>query len=131
MQVSALEAALQAMCFMYPQDVKRTQTFQRKRFRKSRYKALEFSLFELINIADELAWFPPKKVNWGKRATLAKFAHEIRKLRNFVHPGVWARELKPTQFTKRSHAVILEVFDVATDWLVHRIYQDIRRRTPE
>ena len=115
MQVSALEAALQAMCFMYPQEAKQTTTFQRKRFKKSRYKALEFSLFELIKIADERAWFPAKKVSWGKRATLAGFAHEIRKLRNFVHPGVWARERKPTKFSRQSHTVILEIFDVATN----------------
>jgi hypothetical protein len=127
MQVSALEAALQAMCFMYPRDVRQTQTFQRKRFRKTRYRALELSLFELINIANELAWFPSKKINWGKRTTLAGFAHEIRKLRNFVHPGVWARERKPTKFSKQSHTVILEVFDVSTDWLVHRIHQDLRK----
>ena len=131
MQVSALEAALQAMCFMYPQDVKRTPTFQRKRFRKSRYKALAFSLYELINIADELAWFPPKKVTWGKRTTLTGFAHEIRQLRNFVHPGVWARERNPLKFSKQSHAVILEVFDVATDWLIHRIHQDLRKHIPK
>lgn len=131
MQVSALEAALQAMCFMYPRDVKQTQTFQRKRFKKSRYRALEFSLYELINIADELSWFPSKTVSWGKRTTLAGFVHEIRKLRNFVHPGVWARERRPRKFSKQSHAVILEVFDVATDWLVHRIHQDLRKRIPQ
>ncbi len=90
MQVSALEAALQAMCFMYPDEVKRTTMFQRKRFKGKRHRALEFSLYELINIAEELVWFPAKKINWGERITLAGFAHEIRKLRNFVHPGVWA-----------------------------------------
>jgi hypothetical protein len=128
MQVSALEAALQAMCFLYPQDVKRTTIFHRKRFRGARYRALEFSLFELINIADELAWFPAKKINWGKRANLAGFAHEIRKLRNFVHPGIWAREREPTRFSKRTYGVIIEVFDTATSWLVHRIHQSIRKR---
>ena len=50
--VSALEAALQAMCFIYPEDVKRTTVYRRKRFRRKRYRALEFTLFELINIAD-------------------------------------------------------------------------------
>jgi hypothetical protein len=61
MQVSALEAALQAMCFLYPKEVRRTTVFQRKRFKGTRYRALAFSLYEPINIADELAWFPPKK----------------------------------------------------------------------
>jgi hypothetical protein len=128
MQVSALEAALEAMCFLYPNDVKRTTVFQRKRFKGKRYRALEFSLYELIDIADELSWFPAKKINWGKRTTLAGFAHEIRKLRNFVHPGVWARERKPTKFSKASYGVILEVFDVVTSWLVHRVQQGLHKR---
>lgn len=128
MQVSALEAALQAMCFLYPKEVKRTTIFQRKRFKGGRYRAVEFSLYELINIADELVWFPAKKINWGKRTTLAGFAHEIRKLRNFVHPGVWARERAPTKFSKENYGVILEVFDVATSWLVHRAHQSLHNR---
>lgn len=66
MQASALEAALQAMCFLYAKDVKRTATFRRKRFRRARYRALEFSLYELINIADELVWFPAKEDHLGK-----------------------------------------------------------------
>lgn len=127
MQVSALEGALQAMCFLYSEDVKRTTSYKRKRFRRDRYRALEFSLFELINIADELVWFPAKKVTWGRRAALAGFAHEIRKLRNFVHPGTWARERVPTKFSKKVVNVIVEVFDVAIDWLVHRVHQSLRK----
>jgi hypothetical protein len=128
MQVSALEAALQAMCFMYPEDLKRTATFQRKRFNRPRYRALEFSLYELIKVADEAAWFHARKVNWGKRATLAGFAHEIRKLRNYVHPGKWARERVPTKFSKGHSEIVVEVFDVATDWLVHRVHQSLNKR---
>ena len=128
MQVSALEAALQAMCFLYPAEVKRTATFKGKRFKRPRYRALELTLYELINIADELAWFPAKKVTWGKRTTLAGFAHEIRNLRNYVHPGKWVRERVPTKFSKKHFDVIVEVFDVATDWLVHRVHQDLKKR---
>ena len=128
MQVSALEAALQAMCFLYPEEVKRTAAFKGKRFKRPRYRALELTLYELINIADELARFPAKKVTWGKRTTLAGFAHEIRNLRNYVHPGKWARERVPTKFSKKHFDVIVEVFDVATDWLVHRVHQDLKKR---
>ena len=50
------------MCFMYPEKVKQMTIFQRKPFIKGRtIRALEFSLYELINIADELVWFPAKK----------------------------------------------------------------------
>ena len=128
MQVSALEAALQAMCFLYSADIKRTTVYQRKRFRRRRYRALEFTLFELINIADQASWFPEKKINWGKRTNLAGFAHEIRELRNFVHPGVLARERNPTKFSKDVYGVILEVFEVATSWLLHRIERSLRNR---
>jgi hypothetical protein len=68
-QVSALEAAHEAMCFLYPEEAKRTTIFRRKRFKGARYRALEFSLYELISIADELVWFPAKRINWGKRTT--------------------------------------------------------------
>src|SRR5260370_25286254 len=87
-----------------------------------RYRPLEFKLYELIKIAQELSWFPPKRVSWGgRRTTLAGFSHEIRHLRNFVHPGVWAREHSDTtRFTQRVYDVVHEDFEVAPDWLLVR-----------
>ena len=72
---------------------------------------------------------PQKRITWGKRITLAGFAHELRKLRNYVHPGVWAPE-KPTsmRFTKRVYGVAYEIFDVANSWLEHRVHGSLRRR---
>jgi hypothetical protein len=52
MQGAALEAVLQAMCFLYPEDVKKTIVYQKKKkggFRRKRNKALEFKYVELIN----------------------------------------------------------------------------------
>src|SRR6266704_5159639 len=63
MQGAALEALLQAMCFLYPDDVRGTLVYQQKSFRSKRNKALEFTYYQLINIAAELSWFPPKVVN--------------------------------------------------------------------
>jgi len=54
MQVSAFEAGLQAMCFLYPEEVKSTTVYANERFRGKRNRALEFSLHQLINSADEL-----------------------------------------------------------------------------
>ncbi len=128
MQVSALEAALQSMCFIYFRDVKKTSVYQRKKFKGKRYRALELNLYQLIAIAEELSWFPPKKTTWGgTRAALAGFAQEARKLRNFVHPGVWVREQTPTKFSKQMYSAIEEIFDVSTSWLGHRIEQDLRK----
>jgi hypothetical protein len=101
MQGAALEASLQAMCFIFPEAVKRTTVYQRKKrrgFRKKRNRALEFGYAELIDIAAELSWFPPKRVNvWGRRTTLAGFVHELRNLRNYVHGGVLAPKDKPVE----------------------------------
>jgi len=129
MQVSVLEAALMAMCFLYPIQVRKTRTYQQKKFRRKRSKALDFNLHELVRIADELSWFPPKVVSWGKRATLAGFAHEIRKLRNFVHPGVWAAEHSDTtKFTKTTWEVVYEIYEVANSWLVHHVEANLAKR---
>lgn len=129
MQGAAFEARLQAMCFLYSNEVKKTTVYKRKRFRTKRNKALEFKYFELINIADELAWFPAKRITWGKRTTLAGFVHELRKLRNYVHPGVWAPEHPETmKFTKAVYGVVFEIFEVASSWLLHRIHQSLRKR---
>lgn len=129
MEVAALEAGLQGMCFLYPEDVKKTTVYAKKRFRGRKNKALEYSLHQLINIAEELVWFPPKRITWaGKRATVGGFSHEIRKARNFVHPGVWARErTNPLTFTKGVYGIVCEVIDVANSWLLHRVEKDILR----
>ena len=125
-----MEAALQAMCFLYPNEVKKTTVYQRKKFKGKRNKTLEFNLYQLIKIAEELAWFPPKCVTWaGKRKTLAGFSHEVRELRNFVHPCKWAREHPDTtKFTKGVYDAVYEVFDVATGWLLHRVHENLRVR---
>jgi hypothetical protein len=127
MQVAAFEAGLHVMCFLYPDEVKRTAVYAGKRFRGKRNKALEFTLNQLINIADELEWFPAKRTTWaGKRASLAGFAHEIRKVRNCVHPGVWSRERSdPLKFTKGIYGVVYEVIEVTNSWLLHRVEKSL------
>ena len=129
MQVAAFEAGLQAMCVLYPAEVRRTTTYAKKHFRGKRHRALEFSLHQLINIADELGWFPAKHIRWaGKRTTLAGYAHEIRKVRNYVHPGVWTRDrVKPLKFTKGVYGVADEVIEVANSWLLHRLEKSLSK----
>jgi hypothetical protein len=123
MQVAALEASLQGVCTLYSREVKKTSVYQRKRFRTKRNRVLEFSLNELIKIADERNWFPAKRFTWaGKRATIAGFAHEIREVRNYVHPGKWAREHpSTTRPTKGWDRVVSEVCATANSWLLHKM----------
>jgi hypothetical protein len=49
--------------------------------------------------------------------------HEFRHLRNYVHPGVLAPNDRPVKFTKGVFNVVYEIFEVANDWLLHRIKQ--------
>jgi hypothetical protein len=130
MHAAAFEAMLLAICCLYPKDVKATATYQRKKFRRKRDRALEFTLNQLINIANEAQWLPSKRANWGgKRADIAGFAHEARKIRNLVHPGLCARErTNLTTVTKGYVDVTCEIFDVANSWLLHRVEQNILKR---
>jgi signal recognition particle subunit SEC65 len=129
MQASALEASLQAMCFLYPEHVKKTTSHRRKRFRRGRNRALEFTLNELIKIASELGWFPPTTITLGtKKTNLTELAHQVREIRNLVHPGKWAREhSRTTKINKQLYESVFEVFDVATSWLLHRVERSLLR----
>jgi len=129
MQASALEAGLHAMCFLFPEQVKKSTVYQKKKFKRKRSRALDFKYYELINIADELSWFPQKRVTFaGSRATLAGFVHGLRDLRNHVHGSVWAPKRPETlRFTSNTYKVAYEVFDVANLWLLHRVRESLRK----
>ena len=131
MQAAALEGLLLAMCFLYPTEIRTTSMYQRRAkrgFRRKRNKALDFNYAELINIAAELSWFPPKRIAvWGRRTNLAGFVHELRDLRNYVHPGVLAPKDKPVKFTKGVFNVVFEIFEVANSWLLNRVEDSIRQ----
>lgn len=130
MQGAALEGALQTMCSLYPDEIRKTAVFQSKKFRRKRNKALDFTYYELISIADQLSWFPPKRFSvWGKRTNVAGWVHELRKLRNYVHPGKWASE-KPEsmKFTKGLYGAVYEIFDVANSWLIHKVMDSLERK---
>ena len=70
---------------------------------------------------------PLQKFYLGRKAaTIGGFAHEIRRVRNYVHPGEWARgRPKPLKFTKRVYGVVDELVDVANSWLLHRLEKSL------
>jgi hypothetical protein len=129
LEVSALEALLQAMCCMYMRDVGKTTVYRGKRFRDRRNRALEFTLSQLIDIAAELHWFPSKHATWaGMRTDLRGFAHAIREVRNYVHPGKRVRRTKPYKFSKNLYDGVCEVCDVARSWMRHHVAQQVVKR---
>ncbi len=64
----------------------------------------------------------------GRRTSLAGFVHELRNLRNYVHPGVLAPMEKPLKFTKGVFNVVFEIFEVANSWLLHRVERSLLKR---
>ena len=113
---AALEAMLHAMCCLYSEAVRRTQVYQRRNFKpKKRFRSLEFSLYELIKIAKELSWFPPKRILWaGKRGDLALFVQGMREIRNHLHPAKWARQRSvPITYKKANFAFVEEIFEIS------------------
>lgn len=126
LKAAALEAALQSMCAVYTKDVRKTAVYRAKKFRRKRDRVLEFTFKQLIDIASELNWFPTKRTSWaGRRTTLAGFAHEVREVRNFIHPGRFAKDRKPMKFSKGTYEAVDEVCDVANSWLIHRVEQGL------
>jgi hypothetical protein len=127
LQVAALESMLHAMCLIYRHEVRQTDVYKNRKFRRKRNKTLDFSLKQLIDIAAELGWFPPKRIMWaGKRADLAGFAHEAREIRNYVHPGQWAKNHGlALKFRKSAYDSVYEVCDVAVSWLFYRNKQSL------
>jgi hypothetical protein len=101
---SILEAMLLSMCFVYPQKVRTTQVYKKRKKRVKRKKGifLEFTLNELINIAEELQWFPMQE----KIEDISIFKNWIKwvqETRNLVHPARW---LKPDSHFGNIHQMM-------------------------
>jgi len=64
-------------------------------------------------------------VVWGRRTNVAGFVHEVRNLRNYVHPRVLAPKEMPGRFTKGVFNVVFVIFEVANSWLSHRVEKDL------
>jgi hypothetical protein len=125
MQASAMEASLQAMCYLYPKAVAQTPTYQRKRFRRKRDKALELKLRELISIAFETGWLPKGEVSCGgKSMTIAQICDEVRRIRNLVHPGAQVRyRAESAEVSNRTYIGVYAIFAFVVCWLRNKIYQ--------
>ncbi len=102
---ATLEALLLSMCFVYPEKVRKTQIYKnRKKIEKRKREQgrggrkrgifLEFTLSELIKIAEELKWLPMKE----QVEDLGEFKNWVKWLqmtRNLIHPALW---LKPDPY---------------------------------
>ncbi len=101
---ASLEALLLAMCFAYPEKVRNTNTYKSKKRKTKRKRGifLEFTLKDLIEIAEELKWLPLKEQieNIGEFRNWVKW---VQMTRNLVHPASW---LKPDRYFGNIHKIM-------------------------
>ncbi len=96
---AVLEGYLLAMCFCQADKVRRTEKYlDIKRRYKKKYKEdrkrgffLEFSLRDLLKIAEELKWIPfDEKV--GDAGIVRDWIFRVKQTRNLIHPARWLKE---------------------------------------
>lgn len=129
---AALEAMLLSMCYVEDRQVRRSSIYkhkvQNKKFKSKRNRFLEFRLHELINIAAELKWIPSNEIRLEKRrTTLRRLLHDVRNIRNMIHPSVWSKNGGPEKVYKRSYVAAYEVIDLTRDWLLQHVELGLRQ----
>ncbi len=110
-----IEACLLAMAKWYPEKARRTKTYQQQKKKKMD----ELGLFELIKIALDLHWITPK---------LGKSLHEVRKIRNLVHPGKHLRFETGALVSRSNYQFCRRTFEVLSETLNHEVEESIRKQ---
>jgi hypothetical protein len=130
MHVMALEAALRAMCYLFAEQIRRTSTFKKKRFRGKRNKPLELTLDELVRIAEELDWLPKTRFAWcGEHVSIAGIAKDIRKAENLAKPNKAAcEEPRSSLYAGGTYEVVCEIFDEVLVWLLGQMTDGLEQR---
>lgn len=104
---AVLEAALLCMCFVRASEVRKTETYKRYkdskggrgRKRQKRGIFLEFTLSDLIKIAEELDWIPIEE-RVGDFGIVKDWVKWLQESRNLVHLTRW---LKPDPYFGNLH----------------------------
>ena len=91
---AALEGVLLAMCFCYPEKVRKTKRYRDIRKKYSKIKRglfLKMSLGDLLKIADELKWIPfQEKIE--DVGIVKDWIYWVKQTRNLVHPAKWLKQ---------------------------------------
>jgi len=87
-----LETCLLAICFCYPEKVRKTKIYKdiKKRFKEKRGLFFKLNLSQLIKIANELKWLPLKE-EIDDLGTFEDFIRFVQEVRNLVHPARWMK----------------------------------------
>jgi hypothetical protein len=124
---SALEGALVAICNCYYDDIP-DELIPRRHGKQ--LAVIDWSLFDLVNIARELNWLPAGlglDEEWSnKKAEAGDYAEVVHQLRNLVHPGRYVQDMPRKRITKRYYDSCEETLDGCIEYLLGKIGQSLK-----
>lgn len=111
---AALEAILIQMCDLFQDEVKEAIARLEKK-PKGRFD--RWGLDDLIKVAVEAGWLPPKRGSKSDEPGVGELIHLVRRLRDLSHPGRHLRELDEAPIRADAFRASYGVYDAARDWL--------------
>lgn len=123
---ATLEGSLLAMCDMF-QDEAEAAISSLPKEKQPRGHLLRWDLNELIVIARRAGWLPAREKERSARK-IGDWVEMLRDLRNLVHPGRHVREYPKLRLRAFVFHNAREVFEAANDWILDRIYRDLRMK---
>lgn len=126
MLAATLEGMLLAMCNMFDGEVATVLSTMPQDTRPQAH-LLRWDLNELIIVARRLNWLPAREKERG-RFKIGDWVELLRDLRNLVHLGRHVREYPKVRLRAVVFHNAREVFDAASDWILNRLHEDIRKR---
>jgi hypothetical protein len=128
MMGAALEASLLAFANCYSSEALRSSNAPTKR---GNIKPLaEWRLQELLAVAKDQGWLQSSlslDEEWnGKKAQIGDWAEVLRQIRNLIHPVRHMLDFSRKRITKKYLETAFEIFEVATDYLLNKIYGSLR-----
>lgn len=124
-----LEGLLLAMVELYSAEVQRSPLTKEickeydGRGKKSYY---DWDLFGLLRIAKDMGWLPSGDGSTEEKAGIGDYAEIVRRIRNFIHPGFWAREYPEVNIEREDFENYLEVLEIARDWLRAKVERSLK-----
>lgn len=128
MMGGALEASLLAFANCFPIEARRSGEAPTK---KGTIKPLaDWRLQDLLAVAKDRKWLPSSlslDEEWdSKKAQIGDWAVTLQQIRNLVHPARYMLDIPRKRITKLYLETAFEIFDVATDHLLNKIYKHLR-----
>jgi hypothetical protein len=86
---SAVEASILAMYYCFSSQARKSKTY--RSLKNGRKNILYWDLFQLVRLAKELKWIPPKVSVGRSRYSISDTIDQLRQTRNTIHPGNYLR----------------------------------------